>query len=76
MNYYLNLDNLKSALEINQCNICIINKVDIVEQLKIFKLYHEGKLIEFNNVDEMKDYILNELSFLYKIKFSSNPYSI
>jgi len=73
---YLNLDNLKNALEINQCNICIINKVDIIEQLKIFKLYHEGKLIEFNNIDEMKDYISNVLSFLYKIKFSCNPYSI
>ena len=73
---YLNLDNLKSALEINQCNICIINKVDIVEKLKIFKLYHEGKLIEFNNIDEMKDYITNALYFLHKIRFSCNPYTI
>jgi len=73
---YLNLDNLKNALEINQCNTCIINKVDIIEQLKIFKLYHLGNLIEFKNIDEMKKYIINTLHFLNKIIFSSNPYSI
>ena len=73
---YLNLDNLKNALEINQCNICIINKVDIIEKLKIFKLYHKGELIEFKNIDEMKNYIINTLDFINKIKFSSNPYTI
>jgi adenylosuccinate synthase len=73
---YLNLDSLKNALEINQCNICIINKVDIIEQLKIFKLYHKGELIEFKSIDEMKEYIITTLDFIYKIKFSSNPYSI
>jgi adenylosuccinate synthase len=73
---YLNLDNLKNALEINQCNTCIINKVDILEQLKIFKLYHLGNLIEFKNIDEMKKYIIDTLHFLNKIIFSSNPYTI
>ena len=73
---YLNLDNLKNALEINQCNTCIINKVDIIEQLKIFKLYHLGNLIEFKNIDEMKKYIIDTLHFLNKIIFSSNPYTI
>jgi adenylosuccinate synthase len=73
---YLNLDNLGDALEINQCNICIINKVDIIEQLKIFKLYHLGKLIEFKNIDEMKQYIISALPFLNEIIFSSNPYTI
>jgi adenylosuccinate synthase len=73
---YLNLDNLKEALKINQCNICIINKVDIIEQLKIFKLYHLGKLIEFTDIDEMKQYIISVLPFLNEIIFSSNPYTI
>ena len=73
---YLNLDNSKNALEINQCNICIINKVDIVEQLKIFKLYHLNKLLEFTSIDEMKQYIINVLPFLNQIIFSSNPYTI
>jgi adenylosuccinate synthase len=74
---YLNLDNLINALEINQCNICIINKVDIVEQLKIFKLYHNGHLMKFKNIDDFKSYILNQSGFLNrKIIFSSNPYSI
>jgi adenylosuccinate synthase len=73
---YLNLDNLRDALKINQCNICIINKVDIIEQLKIFKLYHLKQLIEFTNIDEMKEYIISALPFLNEIIFSSNPYTI
>ena len=28
------------------------------------------------NIDEMKEYIITTLDFIYKIKFSSNPYSI
>ena len=47
-----------------------------IEQLKIFKLYHKGELIEFKSIDEMKEYIITTLDFMYKIKFSSNPYSI
>ena len=73
---YLNLDNLRDALKINQCNICVINKVDIIEQLKTLKLYHLGQLIEFTNIDEIKQYIISALPFLNEIIFSSNPYTI
>lgn len=72
---YLNLDDLKEALLINQCNICIINKVDILESANLFKLYHNKSLLTFKSINEMKDYISNILSFL-KIIYSSNPYNI
>jgi len=72
---YFNLDNLKEALLINQCNVCIINKVDILEKANVFKLYHNNTLIEFQNINDMKNYIDNELSFITTI-YSSNPYKI
>lgn len=72
---YLNLDNLKDALLFNQCNICIINKTDILEKVGVFKLYANGELLEFDNIIEMKNYIRFRLDFV-KIIFSSNPYSI
>lgn len=71
---YLNLDNLKEALRINQCNKCIINKVDIVNDLNIFKLYNNSQLIIFDSLDNMKEYIINNINI--PIIFSSNPYTI
>ena len=73
---YLNLDTLKEALLINQCNRCIINKIDILEELGIFKLYHNGELKTFNTFCEMSDYIFKTLDFVSPIIFSNNKYTI
>lgn len=73
---YLNLDDLIEALKYNQCNILIINKTDILEQLNTFKLYHEGELITFALLDDMKEYIDYYLQFLEKIIYSSSPHHI
>ena len=73
---YLNLDTLKEALLINQCNRCIINKIDILEELGIFKLYHNNELKIFTNFDEMREYICKTLDFIESIIFSNNKYTI
>lgn len=73
---YLNIDNLKKALKINNCNICIINKTDILSDLNIFKLYYNKSLLTFNSIEEMKDFIREKLNFVENIIFSSNPYTI
>jgi adenylosuccinate synthase len=54
---YLNLDKLIEALYINNCNVCIINKMDILEQLNIFRLYYKGELKTFTTSIEMETYI-------------------
>lgn len=79
---YLNLDKLIEALKLNQCNICIINKVDILEDIatkhdtsNVLKLYHFDTLIKFNSMEDMKRYITNALNFIDVI-YSGNPYSI
>ena len=71
---YLNLDKLNDSLRINQCNICIMNKMDVLEDLKIFKLYHNNELLTFNTMNEMKEYI-DKNTKVYFI-YSSNPYII
>lgn len=72
---YLNLDNLIEALKINQCNICIINKTDVLENAMVYKLYHLNNLISFNNIEDMKKYITKALYFV-EILYSGNPYSL
>ncbi len=71
---YLNLDKLIQALNINQCNICVINKVDILEKTQIFKLYHRNNLIQFLNIESMKKYIKTNINI--DIIFSSSPNEI
>ena len=73
---YLNLDALKEGLLINNCNICIINKVDILTELGIFKLYCNGVLKVFDSINDMKNFILQELNFIEKVIFSGSPYEI
>ena len=73
---YLNLDTLKEALMINQCNKCIINKTDILEEANTFKLYHNSELKIFTNFDEMREHICKTLDFIETIIFSNNKYNI
>jgi adenylosuccinate synthase len=74
---YMNLDNLIESLSINNCNICIINKTDILTQASVYKLYYDCKLREFSNIDEMIDFIRSKLSLIVsEVIFSFNPYTI
>jgi len=74
---FLNLDNLIKALKLNSCTKCIINKVDILKQTSIYKIYYNNSIKTFSDLIEMQNFIVNELSFLEKgVIFSFNPYSI
>ena len=72
---YLNLENLIDALFINQSNKCIINKTDILEHVGVYKLYHGQKLVQFETIEKMKNYIVNNLP-LVAVTFSGSPYNI
>ena len=71
---WLNLDKLIKAVNISGTTNIIISKVDIIEKIKLFKLYHNSSILSFNSIIEMKDYISNVLSrncsFLEKIIYS------
>ena len=74
---FLNLDHLIEALKINNCTICIINKIDIISNASIFKLYYNNELIKFKSIREMECFISDKLHFLDgNVIFSFSPYSI
>lgn len=76
---YLNLDDYKVSLRINNAKTCIINKCDILETVGVFRIYSKGSLVEFETIDEMKKYIENEIKEIGHVKqviFSSSKYSI
>ena len=72
---YLNLDKMIEALYINNCNICIINKMDVLEQIQIFRLYHKNELIKFDSSLEMEVYIKNAYPNIQYV-FSRSPNSV
>jgi adenylosuccinate synthase len=77
---WLDLSKLIKAINISGITDLIISKVDVLITLKFFKLYYSDKLIQFNNIDEMKEFICktihNNCSMIENITFSASPYNI
>lgn len=59
---WLNLDKLIVALNITGVTDIIISKVDVLEKVELYKLFHNGDLICFENIKEMQTYITNAIS--------------
>jgi len=74
---YLNLDRLIFALKTGGGNNLIISKCDVLEESKIFKLYHKNELVSFDSLKLMKDYISDlvaeECKEVERIYYSSSP---
>ena len=77
---WLNLNKLIDAVKIGGATHLVINKCDILENTKHFKLYYDRSLIEFTNLKEMQDFIehtcYNICDGLEKIYFSSSPHEV
>jgi len=76
---WLDLDLLIKAININGVTDLIINKLDILMDLGIFKLIHHSE-ISFNDEEHFKKYIKNIIKTncptIQKINFSVTPYKI
>jgi adenylosuccinate synthase len=74
---YLNLDRMIFALNTGGGNYLIISKCDVLEESEIFKLFYNGELIRFENINQMKDFITKRIAVecpdVEKIYYSSSP---
>jgi adenylosuccinate synthase len=77
---YLNLDTLIPAIKINGVTEIIFNKVDIIQQLDIFKVIYKNEIIIFDSLQDMKRFIEhklhNEIPYMISIIYSGSPYEI
>lgn len=71
---WLNLDNIIKAIHINGIDEIICNKVDILENVKQFKLIHKNKTATFHSWKDMSNYIETYLDV--PVIFSSSPLKI
>ena len=73
---WLNLNNLQRAIQINGVTDLVISKMDVLAQVGRWALYHRGSKVEFNNENDIAEYIIDELNPMLRIHWSSNPSSI
>jgi adenylosuccinate synthase len=74
---WLNFHKLQKAIKISGTTKLIINKCDILDQLNIFKLRFDNtrygpNFIKFDNFDNMKEYIKDQLRDYCEVIFSGN----
>jgi adenylosuccinate synthase len=74
---WLDFNKLQKAIKISGTTKLIINKCDILDQLNIFKLRFDNRkdgpnYIKFDNFDNMKEYIKNQLKDYCDVIFSGN----
>lgn len=77
---WLDMDDLIKATNINGVTTMIINKLDILEQLKVFKLVMFKTEYVFDSSDEFKEFIIDNIRLycptVKEIKFSVTPFDI
>lgn len=77
---YLNLDGLCHALKVNNCNICIINRTDIIKYIGLYRMFLDDKLHIFEKFEDMEmliyKIIKQKVSPDIKIVFSYSEYVI
>jgi len=76
---WLNLDALKRSLAINGVTHVVLNKVDVLEQVNRWKLYHKGKIVKFDSKEHMCDFIIDNIPAAYNqenVIFSGNKHNL
>lgn len=74
---WLNLNKLIDSINISGTNYVIMSKIDVLENVKLYKLLFNETIVEFTSMENMKSYIndvlLNKCNFIKKIIYSNNP---
>ena len=69
---YLNINALINALITSGTNILVFNKLDILEELNIFKLVYNGELISFDRSSDFKESLKSKI--LYGLQAFAHKY--
>lgn len=77
---WLDINELIKSININGVTTLIVNKFDVLKEIKIFNLIEDNDVKIFESSDEFVQYIKSKLSkhceTLLDIKFSESPYTI
>jgi adenylosuccinate synthase len=73
---WLNWNNVEQAIRMNGVNKLVVNKIDVLERVKEFKIIRDGTIINFSNRKGLEEYLTKEAYKLgvKDIYFSDTPY--
>lgn len=78
---WLDLNALNRSLKINGVNWMVLNKVDVLDKLGTWKLYHNGLLRQFYCQQDFENYIIDNSPFgqgdgRYRVMFSGDKHGL
>ncbi len=75
---YLNLNSLIDALRYNSCNVCIINKCDVLQKVDYFCVIQDRIKTEFSTWEVMRDWLTDRIRYavpgIRSVIYLDNPY--
>jgi len=69
---WLDFSLLQKAININGVNKVVVNKLDILRQVNVWKLINNKELLEFKDENQIKDWLRTNIANDVEIKFSSS----
>jgi adenylosuccinate synthase len=73
---WIDLNDLQKAININGVNKLIINKIDILGSVGVFRSIINNEEIQHGDIDDMQKFISNNLKIDGEIIFSTTPFDI
>jgi len=73
---WMDLNLLQKASNINGVTNLIINKVDVLEEVGEYRLILDQQTLHFDNLNEMKEFIIQNIDDEVEVVFSSNKEAI
>jgi adenylosuccinate synthase len=73
---WINLDNLAYAARVNDISHLIVNKIDILDQVNVYKYIRQNKKYDAGSRLGLIDAIVNALPNNVRVVFSDTPHSI
>lgn len=68
---WLNLNELQRAIDMNGAQLVYLNKIDIFQQLNIWKLIRNNEILDMKNEENFKNYIRENINI--HVEFSGRP---
>jgi len=73
---WIDLNDLQKAININGVNKLIINKIDVLGSVGVFRSIINNEEIQHGDIDDMRKFISNNLKIDGEIIFSTTPFDI
>mgnify|MGYP001619631559 CR=1 FL=1 len=73
---YLNVSELRKAIQVNAVTHLIVNKVDVLQELNVWRVIDKGEILDLDSEENFKNYLKQKFVQVPEIIFSYSPEEI